>query len=644
MAGADETLRAPGVEPMRRIVPMLVNELYEIDDPMVLVLDDYHVLTQERVHASILYLIDHLPPSLCLVIGTRADPPLPLGRLRASGELTEVRIEQLRFSETEAAQLLSSRFDLDMDASIVQVLCHRTEGWPAAIHLAGLSLQGEEDHRGFVERFAGDDRNIADYLTSEALGQLPVALREFLLRTSVLDKLTGALCDAVADVSGSAAILDELERSNLFLIPLDNRRRWYRYHHLFGEWLSHELHRTEPDLVTELHSRASRWYRENGSLRPAITHAIAAGDDQATADLIDQYLEHPGKVHWSALWEWLGYLPDELVEAHPMIATAHVWFALARGDFAHGFRWIDVADSAIHAAPTEMRPRIGRTVALFRVLGEMVTGNMEAARVEFEAMADKERPTGSNAYALAVGFAGIATFWSVGALEAIPALREGSVAREQASLTDGGVTALLAAAYAEIGDWTAAEAAAEAAFAMPPPWEHYRYPDLMAAHYARGKTLIARGEHDHGITQIEQGLELARGWVEPIFVAYGCLALADALDDFAEQRAFVREARQLIDSSQDPGRLAAVLEAAERKLSIRQPSQRTPGTVHVEPLTTRELDVLRLLPSKLSLREIANELYISHNTVKGYTKSIYRKLGVTSRAAAIKTARDLDSL
>ena len=218
------------------------------------------------------------------------------------------------------------------------------------------------------------------------------------------------------------------------------------------------------------------------------------------------------------------------------------------------------------------------------------------------------------------------------------------MAREQASLTDGGVTALLAAAYAEIGDWVAAEAAAEAAFAMPPPWEHYRYPDLMAAHYARGKTLIARGEHDHGVTEIKQGLELARGWVEPIFVAYGCLALADALDDFAEQRALVREARQLIDSSQDPGRLAGVLEAAERKLSIRQPSQRTPGTVHVEPLTTRELDVLRLLPSKLSLREIANELYISHNTVKGYTKSIYRKLGVTSRAAAIKTARDLDSL
>jgi LuxR family maltose regulon positive regulatory protein len=236
----------------------------------------------------------------------------------------------------------------------------------------------------------------------------------------------------------------------------------------------------------------------------------------------------------------------------------------------------------------------------------------------------------------------MATFWSVGALESIPALQAATVARERASLPDGGVTALLAAAYAELGDWAAAEATADAALALPHPWEHYSYPDPMAAHYAIGKVRIAAGRRDEGIDQIKQGLDLARGWVEPVFIAYGCLALADAVEDYSEKRALVREARQLAESSKDPARVSELVTAAERNLSMRRPSQHTEGTVYVEPLTDREREVLRLLRSKLSLREIAGELYISHNTVKGYTKSIYRKLGVSSREAALDTARELN--
>jgi LuxR family maltose regulon positive regulatory protein len=560
--------------------------------------------------------------------------------------VTEVRAEQLRFSETEVAQLLSERFDLKMDAASIQLLCNRTEGWPAALHLAGLSLQGETDPPGFVERFSGDDRNIVDYLTGEVLDQLPTARREFLLRTSVLDHLTGPLCDAVADISGSATTLEELERGNLFLIPLDNQRRWYRYHHLFGEWLRHELHKTDPDAILELHSRASRWHAENGSVEHAIPHAIASGNHEQAADLMDQYLTDTGQVHLSAVWRWLGQLPDEVVEAHPLMAAVHVWFALAHGDFSIGFHWIEVAESALEASPTDLTPTVATTVALFRAMGELVAGDREAARAAFETIANQERPSGSHNYAQAVGLAGIASFWNSGALEAIPALREGAAARERLSLPDGGVTALLAAAYAEIGDWTAAEAAADSAFdlTLPPPSERYRIPELMWAHYALGKAYVASDEHDQGIAQIKRGLEIARGWVEPALIGYGCLTLADALDGYTEKRALVREARQLIESSHDPGRMVDLVAAAERKLSIRQPSQHTAGTVHVESLTARERDVLRLLGSELSLREIANELYISHNTVKGHTKAIYRKLGVSSREAAIETARDLDLL
>lgn len=642
MASADEILRTPGVDPMRLVVPQLINELGALNEPMVLVLDDYHVVTQPAVHDSVRYLIDHLPEGMRLVIATRADPPLPLGRLRASGEMTEIRSAQLALSPEETAQFLTTRFDLEMDAETVRLLCDHTEGWPAAVHLAGLSLQSEQDHRGFVERFEGDDRNVADYLTSEVLDRLSEDHRQFLLRTCILDHLTGSLCDMVTGVSGSDAMLEELERRNLFLIPLDNRRAWYRYHHLFAEWLRHQLRKTQPELIPELHARANRWHAENDSLEAAISHAIAAGEHSTAAELIDRYLVNPRGVRWSTLWEWLPELLPEDVARFPMVATAHVAPALACGDFSGGLHWIGVAESAIVQAPAELRPAYETMAGLYRAFCELAAGNKSVAHVDLTRIAEQLRLTGSTSYPIAIGLAGMATFWAVGALEAIPALQEAAVRREQASLPDGGVTALLAAAYAEIGDWTAADTTAKAALALPRPWEQYSYPDHMAAHYAIGKVHVARGERGQGLSQIEMGLDLARGWVEPVFVAYGCLALADALDDYAEKRALVREARQLAADSDDAARVGDLLDAAERRLSMHGPSPRTEGTVHVEPLTDRERDVLRLLRSELTLRDIASQLYISHNTAKGYTKSIYRKLGVSSRGAAIETASMLN--
>ena len=273
---------------------------------------------------------------------------------------------------------------------------------------------------------------------------------------------------------------------------------------------------------------------------------------------------------------------------------------------------------------------------------ELVAGDMEVARVRSLEIAERERPAGSSLYAMAVGIAGIATFWAVGALESIPLLREASVERAAHSVSDSGVTALLAAAYAEIGDWSGAQAAAAAAFALPTPPAWHRYPDAMAAHFALGRASIAQGARDEGIAQLREGLEIARGWIEPAFVAYGCLALAEGLSEYSDKRALVREARQLLEASGPRGRVMDLVVAAERKLALRSPSQRTDGTVRVQPLTDRERDVLRLLKSDLSVREISAELYVSHNTVKGYTKSLYRKLGVSSRAAAIEAARTLD--
>ncbi len=642
MVDTDAALRTPGMDPMRLVVPRLINELAEIEEPTVLVLDDYHLVRDEAIHTSVAHLIGHLAPQFRLILATRADPPLPVSRLRASGSMLEIRAGQLGFSSTEAVEFFDRRFGIGLDADSAESLRQRTEGWPAGLQLAGLSLASEPDPRQFVDSFAGDDRNVADYLISEVFRAVTDEQRDFLLRTSVLDQMTAQLCDEVAGIADSADMLAALERANLFLIPLDTRRGWYRYHHLFGHWLRYELEKTDPNSIPQLHASASRWHEQNGSLEHAIDHALESSEVDRAAGLIDLYLANWGRVHWSRAAQWLVNMPDDVVSAHTLCAVARARVAMARGDFSGGWQWIEAADAAVDRAPVELSPVVRAAAGVYRAFAELVMGDLEVARAKSVEITEQERAARSSIYAMAAGIAGIATFWSVGALEAIPFLREASVARAEHSLADNGVTPLLAAAYAEIGDWAGAEAATDAALALPDPPEWYRYPDLMAAHFAAGKVLIAQGSRDEATARIQQGLEMARGWVEPLFVAYGCLALAEALTDYSGKRALVREARQILESARTKGRVMDLVVAAERKVALRAPASQTEGTVHVEQLTDRERDVLRLLNSDLSVREIANELYVSHNTVKGYTKSLYRKLGVSSRAAAIEAANALD--
>lgn len=325
-----------------------------------------------------------------------------------------------------------------------------------------------------------------------------------------------------------------------------------------------------------------------------------------------------------------------------MVAIAQVRLAFAQGDFLGGQRWLPVAEKALMESEADSQPTAETTVALFSAFGELVAGDLDRARDQFKEIAEVERPMMSPQFAMAIGYAGTAAFWTEGPLGAIPALREGVVAQEKTSMSDTGATALLAAAYAEVGDWRAAETTARKALALPLPFEGYSYPFRMPAHFALGQALMAGDDLKEGLAELEVGLYEARGWVEPIFVAYGCLLLADALDDYREKRALVREARQLIEDGRGRGRITDLVATAEKRLSLRRPSQRTSGTVHVETLTDRERDVLRWLRSELSLTEVAREMYVSYNTVKGHTKSIYRKLGVTSRAAAVQTGDELD--
>jgi len=348
-ASALELLQTPQALPVQAVLTTLINDLGTIDGDVVLVLDDYHLIESRDVHDGMTFLLDHLPPQLHLVIASRADPPLPLARLRVRGELVEVRAADLRFTAEETASYLNEAMGLHLTEPDVEALAGRTEGWIAALQLAALSMQGRDDAADFIAGFAGDDRYVVDYLVEEVVQRQPAAVQDFLLRTSVLSRLSGPLCDAVAGATGGKAMLQALERGNLFLVPLDDQRRWYRYHHLFADVLQARLLDEVPELVPELHRRASRWYADHDEPVEAIRHAMAGGDVERAADLVELSLAVVRRDRQEALLRsWLGELPEDLVRSRPvlciafagsMLGTAEVEGVEARLEDAE--RWVE---------------------------------------------------------------------------------------------------------------------------------------------------------------------------------------------------------------------------------------------------------------------------------------------------------------
>ena len=313
------------------VVTTLVNQL--VGGPeVVLVLDDYHLIQAPRVHQSVGFLLTHLPPCLRLVLATRADPPLPLARLRAGGQLTEFRAADLRFTPEEAAQLLRMAVGSSLPEAAVAALGDRTEGWVAGLQLAALSLRGRADIAAFVEGFSGSHRYVLDYLAEEVLDRQPEQLREFLLETAVLERMSAPLCDAATGHTDSQALLERVERANLFLIPLDEERRWWRYHHLFADLLRARLQRERPKQAPGLHRAAAAWYGQHGLADDAIRHALAAGDAAWAASLIEAHVEDVlVRSEAATLERWLGTLPAELVRARPQLCLAKTIMALEGG-------------------------------------------------------------------------------------------------------------------------------------------------------------------------------------------------------------------------------------------------------------------------------------------------------------------------
>ncbi|MCL6571871.1 MAG: LuxR C-terminal-related transcriptional regulator [Bacillus sp. (in: Bacteria)] len=331
--GVLNSLKLPQPPSTESILTALLNEISALPTKFILVLDDYHVIGDKRIDDALIFLLDHLPTQMHLVITTREDPQLPLGRLRARGYLTELRDTDLRFSTGEATTFLKHVMGLGLSTAEISALETRTEGWIVGIQLAALSMQGREDIPVFIRTFAGDNRYIVDYLVEEVLQRLPDDVRIFLLQTSILDRLHGPLCDAVTGQEKGSSRLESLERGNFFVIPLDDRRHWYRYHHLFADVLSAHLKEDQPDQVATLHRRASIWYEQRGSTIDAIRHALAAEDFARAADLVELACPSMSRNgHEAVVLGWLKALPDELFHCRPVLSMWYGGALLTAGE------------------------------------------------------------------------------------------------------------------------------------------------------------------------------------------------------------------------------------------------------------------------------------------------------------------------
>src|SRR6266851_6650318 len=318
-------LHTPQPAPLETVLVLLTNDLVSRRAAdFALVLDDYHVITAGAIHQALTFLVDHLPPQMHLIVATRSDPPLPLTRLRARGQVTEVRAADLRFETWEAEAFLHSVMRLDLSSDEVAVLQSRTEGWIAGLQFAGLSLRGRIDISAFLRAFSGSHRFVLEYLSEEVFSQQPLAVQTFLLQTCLLERLSGPLCDALTGQEHGQSMLEELERANMFVISLDDERQWYRYHHLFAEMLRSRLQQTRPSLIPALHLRASTWYEHHDMVIEAVRHALAAPDVELAARLIDQYsMAVVGRGQYYTLLGWLEALPESLVRAHARLSLLY---------------------------------------------------------------------------------------------------------------------------------------------------------------------------------------------------------------------------------------------------------------------------------------------------------------------------------
>jgi LuxR family maltose regulon positive regulatory protein len=533
-------------ERTQSVLATLINEMAAVPHRLALVLDDYHVIQAQPIHDALEFLLGHLPGNMHLVIATRSDPPLHLARLRGRGQLTELRQADLRFTPDEAAAFLNQATGLNLTTQQIATLASRTEGWIAGLQMAAVSLQGRTDVTGFVQSFAGSNRFVLDYLLEEVLQRQAEHLQRFLLQTSILDRLAGPLCDAVTGQQDAQSTLERLERSNLFIVPLDDRRGWYRYHHLFADLLQQRLReQVGAQGVAALHRRAAAWFERNGLTHEAIEHTLAAGDFERATDLIEGVAEATlMRSEFVTFLNWAEALPDDLVYTRPRISAFHALVLLYSGHPLDGVK--ARLQRAVEADPTGL---LSTETTVFHALVAALQGQTRESAALAQQALERLPETSLFLRSLVVGILGLARLHSGDIAAASQTLEEAARVSRQAGNVMNAVLALchLAELCYLSGRLHEARARYEEALALAVDRQGRPLPVAGMALIGLGQLWIEWNDLETAVRQLEEGLELISKWGEAgMSRGYTYLARArQALGDQEGACAAIRKAQQL---------------------------------------------------------------------------------------------------
>ena len=571
------------------VITALVNELASVPDDVTLVLDDYHVVTSTAVNGALIFLLENLPPNLHLIISTRSDPPIPIARLRSRGQVVEVRADDLRFTPDEAATFLGQTMGLALSPEQVAALDERTEGWIAGLQMAALSMRGREDVDGFIRGFAGTNRFILDFLVEEVLAREPEDVQAFLLQTAILTRLTGPLCDAVTGRSGGQEMLEGLERRNLFVVPLDDERRWYRYHHLFADLLRARLHLSGPDQVARLLSRAAEWCERDGQVAEAVGYAIAAKDYGRAGGLVARhwaFASSTGEIE--TVWSWLVALPEDAIRNSAPLSTAYCWMLWLKGQIGSIETHLGDAERALSesvgseefSAGDEVYASLPAQLAALRSIVAGYGNDFETAVVQAEralGLAPENLPPPANEQLRTVLFLALALASegagdlerAVGAYAQV--IRWSRLGR---SATGVAVTYLLVGLLRRLGRLRAADAACREALRFVEEQGMARLPAAGVLHVAMGEVLAERNELEAAESHLSRGLELGRrsGRLDAVTNGAPTLArLRQARHDARGALAAIQEAEAALGQQPSPLTRAQLL-ALRAKVLVRQGS------------------------------------------------------------------------
>jgi LuxR family maltose regulon positive regulatory protein len=764
-------LQSPQAPPMEILLGSLVNDVATLSVPLVLTMDDYHLIHNPAIHKMLNFMVEHQPSQMHLVLLTREDPPLPLPRLRVRGQITEIRQDDLRFTKKETAEYIHNIVGMELSEEDLSSLDRRTEGWVAGLQLAALSMQGRDDVSNFIKAFTGSNRYILDYLIEEVFKQQTPTIQQFLLQTCVLDRLSAPLCDTVTQSTESRKLLESLEHANLFIVTLDEERKWYRFHRLFVELLRHRLRLAEELSASLLHQRASHWYRDQGFQAEAVHHALAAEDWELAAALIeaanDAMLKR-GEV--MTLLGWFQKFPEDLILATLELCMSYAWVLLLIGQLDEAERFLDHAESLTKDDPSALGDVFSAQAYLARTRGEPQK-TIEKSNQAL-ALLPKDNLAARSIVAVNLGL----TYWHGGMLnKAETALREayqtghksgnmyvavtakvflGRTHASRGSLNkaidqyreviDGDAPVpMLALAHLDMGtlyhEWNElakareqqqrgfdltvqsgnvefqiaaemllarlrlSEGAFQAAFQsaihayqksqdfspftqarcasclaqvalakgdleeanhwvehMPADGDAHSF--YMFLNLIKPRLLLAQGKKEAAAAELQACYEKAslEGWGYAVIAVrvLQCLAAdnADSAFNFllnaltlAQPEGFIRifadEGEALIPWLQEVALRGEMVEYVGEILTVMgEITKASPTSALVEPLSEREIEVLRLLVAGLSNREIAGKLVISLGTAKAHIHNIYGKLGARNRAEAIARTRELDLL